>query len=418
MFPIFNSSVPQPMQPQPQDPDDDDDDDPTIWTASKSKSVLQFHGNERTMNINPLILTNVQGSPYFKVELFGIKTFHEVVDQIYYKVDHLEPWAVGSRKTAGRSQTGMCGGVRGVSAGGVVSSSYCLMYKLYTLKVTKKQLYALLEHCDSPYIRGVGFLFLRYTLPPQLMWDWFEPYLDDEEEIDIKAGGGKPMTIGEMCRLMLTRLEWFDTRFPRIAVQYEKQIRENLEQRNREMEQGWQAPNHQAGFVQNVVQPVERVSPAGFRGSRDRTPGDREAADRSRDRRSRNRSNSRDRESKSRDKRSRSRDKRSRSRDKRSRSRDKRSRSKERKSKHRSRSRDRRDRSRSREKRKKEKKDRSRSRERHHKKHKKERSRERRRSKSKSRSRGRDDDYSKELRKYKEDKEKIKKKSRRSRSRS
>jgi len=164
MFPVFNSSVPQPMQPQPQDPEDDDDDDPTIWTASKCKSVLQFHGNERTMNINPLILTNVQGSPYFKVELFGIKTFSEVVDQIYYKVEHLEPWAVGSRKTAGRSQTGMCGGVRGVSAGGVVSSAYCLMYKLYTLKVTKKQLYALLEHCDSPYIRGVGFLFLRWTI--------------------------------------------------------------------------------------------------------------------------------------------------------------------------------------------------------------------------------------------------------------
>merc|ERR1719430_1123472 len=72
-------------------------------------SVLQFHGNERTMNINPLILTNVQGSPYFKVELFTIKTFHEVVDQIYYKVDHLEPWATGLRKTAGRSQTGVWG---------------------------------------------------------------------------------------------------------------------------------------------------------------------------------------------------------------------------------------------------------------------------------------------------------------------
>jgi len=55
------------------------------------------------------------------------------------------------------------------------------MYKLYTLKVTKKQVYALIEHADSPYIRGVGFMFLRYTLPPQLMWDWFEPYLDDEE---------------------------------------------------------------------------------------------------------------------------------------------------------------------------------------------------------------------------------------------
>ena len=56
------------------------------------------------------------------MELFNIKTFHEVVDQIYYKVptpdmilvavikivfyqvDHLEPWATGSRKTAGRSE--------------------------------------------------------------------------------------------------------------------------------------------------------------------------------------------------------------------------------------------------------------------------------------------------------------------------
>merc|ERR1719341_2333032 len=116
------------------------------------------------MNLNPLILTNIQGSPYFKVELFGVKTFHEVVDEIYYKVDHLEPWATGSRKTAGRSQTGMCGGVRGVSAGGIVSSCFCLLYKLYTLKVTKKQVYALIEHVDSPYIRGVGFMYLRYTL--------------------------------------------------------------------------------------------------------------------------------------------------------------------------------------------------------------------------------------------------------------
>merc|ERR1712203_41768 len=120
---------------------------------------------------------------------------------------------------------------------------------LYTLKVTKKQVYALIEHADSPYIRGVGFMYLRYTLPPQLMWDWFEPYLDDEEEIDIKAGGGKPMTIGEMCRLMLTRLEWFDTRFPRIAVNYEKQIRDNLEARQRE-QQEWE---NEQGFADSAA---------------------------------------------------------------------------------------------------------------------------------------------------------------------
>lgn len=38
-----------------------------------------------------------------------MKTYHEVIDEIYYKVQHLEPWEKGSRKTSG--QTGMCGGV-------------------------------------------------------------------------------------------------------------------------------------------------------------------------------------------------------------------------------------------------------------------------------------------------------------------
>ena len=45
----------------------------------------------------------------FSVNLYELKTYHEVIDEIYYKVQHLEPWEKGSRKTAG--QTGMCGGV-------------------------------------------------------------------------------------------------------------------------------------------------------------------------------------------------------------------------------------------------------------------------------------------------------------------
>merc|ERR1719495_893605 len=183
------------------------------------------------MNMNTLILANVTNSPYFKTDLFNMKTYHEVVDEIYYKVDHLEPWERGTRKTAGMSQTGMCGGVRGVSAGGVVSSAFCLLFKLHTLRLTKKQAYTLLNHRDSPYIRALGFMYLRFTLPPGEMWKWFQPYMEDEEEIDIKAGGGKCMSMGEFCRLIMTRLEWFETRFPRIAVKEEKLIRAGLEER-------------------------------------------------------------------------------------------------------------------------------------------------------------------------------------------
>jgi len=46
---------------------------------------------------------------FISVNLYELKTYHEVIDEIYYKVQHLEPWEKGSRKTSG--QTGMCGGV-------------------------------------------------------------------------------------------------------------------------------------------------------------------------------------------------------------------------------------------------------------------------------------------------------------------
>lgn len=174
------------------------------------------------MNLNHLILTNIQGSLYFKVNLFELKSYHEVVDEIYYKVNHLEPWEKGSRKTAG--QTGMCGGVRGVGSGGIVSSCFCILYKLFTLRLTRKQLNGLINHRDSPYIRGLGFMFIRYCQPPADMWDWFEPYLNDEEEVDVKAGGGNVICIGEMVRQFLTKLDWYAALFPRIPVPIQKQI--------------------------------------------------------------------------------------------------------------------------------------------------------------------------------------------------
>merc|ERR1711972_1169448 len=104
----------------------------------------------KTMNLNTLILTNIQSSVYFKVNLYQLKSYHEVIDEIYYNITHLEPWEKGSRKTSG--QTGMCGGVRGVGAGGIVSTAFCVLYKLFTLKLTRKQLTGLLNSNDNPYV--------------------------------------------------------------------------------------------------------------------------------------------------------------------------------------------------------------------------------------------------------------------------
>jgi len=79
--------------------EDDEDDDPTIAKkpSTKASNVLPIHCNDK-MGLNPLIYTNIQQSPYFKNNLFQLKTYHEVIDEIFYHVKHLEPWEKGSRK--------------------------------------------------------------------------------------------------------------------------------------------------------------------------------------------------------------------------------------------------------------------------------------------------------------------------------
>ena len=48
------------------------------------------------------------------------------------------------------------------------------------------------------------------------------------QEIDLKAGGGFSVTIGEMCRMMLSKLDWFGTLFPRLPVHVQKDLEEKL----------------------------------------------------------------------------------------------------------------------------------------------------------------------------------------------
>ena len=53
---------------------------------------LPVHGNERTMNLNHMVLANITESAYFRCDLIQIKTYDEMIDEIYYKVTPLEPW--------------------------------------------------------------------------------------------------------------------------------------------------------------------------------------------------------------------------------------------------------------------------------------------------------------------------------------
>lgn len=59
---------------------------PSMVNNRKQNNTLPLFGNKDTMNLNHMIITNILQSRYFKIQLYELKTFHEVVDEIYYRV--------------------------------------------------------------------------------------------------------------------------------------------------------------------------------------------------------------------------------------------------------------------------------------------------------------------------------------------
>jgi pre-mRNA-splicing factor 38B len=185
------------------------------------EQAMTTHGSQDSMNMNNMLLTNIRVSDYFKL-LSEKRTFEEVVDEIYYNVKSAVPWVPGTHNV--KSTNGMCGAVRGVSAAGRPTSCFTLVYKCFCLKLTASQINTLINHPDSPYIRIVGFLYLRFCCKPDKLWGWYEQYLDDEEEFYVqgeKYGEGDKTTFGPWLRLLLTEMDYHETRLPRIPSGYQ-----------------------------------------------------------------------------------------------------------------------------------------------------------------------------------------------------
>ena len=180
------------------------------------EQAMTTHGSQDSMNMNSMLLTNIRVSDYFKV-LSDKRTFEEVVDEIYYNVKSAVPWVPGTHNV--KSTSGMCGAVRGVSDAGRPTSCFTLLYKCFTLKLTASQINTLINHPDSPYIRVIGFLFLRYCCKPDKLWGWYEQHLNDEEEFYLqgeKYGESDKIAFGKWLRLLLTEMDYHETRLPRI----------------------------------------------------------------------------------------------------------------------------------------------------------------------------------------------------------
>ena len=154
--------------------------------------------NGKSYNVEKVLRSNIVYSEYYR-QLCKITDFMVLVDEIYNEVTHVEPW--------------MSGNARGPS------TAFCVLYRLFTLRadgLDDAQIRHLLNHGDSPYIRALGFLYLRYVCPHKELEKYFEPHFGDLEEIAPTSDENEKTTVGQFARDLICDQYYFETIFPRI----------------------------------------------------------------------------------------------------------------------------------------------------------------------------------------------------------
>jgi pre-mRNA-splicing factor 38B len=172
--------------------------------SSNNNKLLPLWGTDSSFHFHPLLLQNTIHSSYFQKACTTLTTWNAVIDEIYNHVTHLEPC-----KTA-------------------PSTAFCLLLRLLTMRMTPHQLELTLTHEDSAYIRGIGFLYLRYVGMPTDVYAWIQPYLHDEQEICILQKKSVAITIGEFVRNLFGSCEYYGTILPRYPANVEQTLKVKL----------------------------------------------------------------------------------------------------------------------------------------------------------------------------------------------
>jgi pre-mRNA-splicing factor 38B len=200
---------------------------------SPSSSTLPLWGpDDGTFHFHPILHQNTLGSNYFQRCCENLRDWNSIVDEIYEQdLQHLQPFTDYSGNKS-------------------PSTAFCLLLRLLLLRMTKRELQDTLDHVDSPYIRAIGFLYLRYSCPPDLVLEWITPYMLDEQEVRVEMGytagasiGGRGgaagkkgtsnaiQTLGGFVRMLFgggeqsQNREYYGTPLPRYPTAVEREIR-------------------------------------------------------------------------------------------------------------------------------------------------------------------------------------------------
>ncbi|CDW74928.1 UNKNOWN [Stylonychia lemnae] len=132
-------------------------------------------------NLPDMLRNNILSCQYFK-DLYALKSFQEVIEEIKTNVTYTDAWVIG--------------------ANSIPSSLFCCLYKLMLMRLNEKQVGNLIKYKHSQYVRACGALYIRFLSPHDQLWDRLSPYMLDEQEFCYSIDKSK-INFGEYVEKLL-----------------------------------------------------------------------------------------------------------------------------------------------------------------------------------------------------------------------
>jgi pre-mRNA-splicing factor 38B len=84
---------------------------------------------------------------------------------------------------------------------------------------------------NNPYVRAVGFLYIRFLAPPEQLWDRLQVFLFETSEhtaFTFSSDRTSTISIGTYVQRLLEEKGYFNTVLPRIPVLIQREITRKL----------------------------------------------------------------------------------------------------------------------------------------------------------------------------------------------
>jgi pre-mRNA-splicing factor 38B len=85
-----------------------------------------------------------------------------------------------------------------------------------------------MEYGDSPYVKCVGFLYMRYCSDPSALWNKLSKYMYIDEKFCPSLDQENIVGEGEYVENLFTELNYYGTRLPRIPIMIEREIKKKI----------------------------------------------------------------------------------------------------------------------------------------------------------------------------------------------